>query len=1181
MFSTSRFRAPHTFISLVAVLAMVFQTADGQSNVDLPRYPSISPDGSTVAFSWRGDLWTVASRGGQAVRLSGNPFDETRSAWSPDGTRIAFNSDRSGYTNIHMMNADGTDVRQVSISDRSAYLQGFGVDEDGNEVLTFHSYLEGDLYRAPRPYMIRSEGGDLLRLHDAFGEEAVVSPDGRYVAFTRGNMSWTRRDYRGPDDRDIWLFDREDETYHQLTHWEGQDGAARWVGSDTIYFMSDRELDTANLYRMTIEHDDNNGVTASEPVRLTAFEDHDIWDFDVAANGSTAVMHVWDSLYTLDLRRADATPRTLDITASEDDADNYELKSINRDVDVAALSPDGQVMAYVAYGRVYVRNIDDHSPTRRVSPDDSHARATDLAWSPDGLTLYFVDDSDGTESIYAATVAQTRDELRESYEVAIEALEEPEDATVPEGDSDAAENDAVGTEGESRDDADEPDDDEGDDDTDDNADDESDDEEEPDPDRPDPKRWHDALRFSIEPVVQTATNDRNPSPSPCGRYLAYRSTRGTVEVLNLETNETHALLDHWDRGTHWTWSPDSRYIAYSRNNLNFSSDVWVIPVDGTADDAINITRHPRNDINPNWSADGKILSFRSNRTNDDYDVWMVYLDKSLESLNTKEREEYHKEAADAAKKRKPLKTLAPDETRDVPDSLTDDLDFEYAWQRLRRLTSLPGSQGNHIMTPGGDRYIFSARIGDESGLYSVDYRGDDRERLGSFASVQHMNLAGDRVVVVQSSRGALMRPEGGSTDHYDISDRYRIDLKAQSEQKFIEAARTLGEVFYHPTMKGLDWDGLTEEYLDLARNTRTASEFNAVAARLLGELNGSHLGISARGPTSPLRQSLGRIGTHHERVQIDVGDGEGMRDGYRITHIIPESPAATATTPLDVGDVISHVDFVPFGPTDTVESLLQDRSGEEVALTIHRHVDSDNADNATIEFHTLLTPVSWGAQRGLIYEAWQERNRQLVAEWSDGRIGYAHIQGMNQPSLDEFVRDLYAAAYDRDALIIDVRNNGGGWTTDRVLASIMVQPHAYTVPRGADVHDKTVYPQDRLFIPRYVLPINMLCNEKSFSNAEIISHAFKTLERGTLVGQQTAGGVISTGGTTLIDGTRVRLPFRGWYVMDGTDMENNGAVPDILVPQTPEDESRDYDEQLKAAVDDLLGRLDDQAAAVR
>ena len=179
---------------------------------------------------------------------------------------------------------------------------------------------------------------------------------------------------------------------------------------------------------------------------------------------------------------------------------------------------------------------------------------------------------------------------------------------------------------------------------------------------------------------------------------------------------------------------------------------------------------------------------------------------------------------------------------------------------------------------------------------------------------------------------------------------------------------------------------------------------------------------------------------------------------------------------------------------------------------------------------------------------------------------------MDQASLDRFERDLYAAAAGREGLLVDVRNNGGGSTADRLLASIDVRPHAVAVPREGD-RGRASYPQDRLFIQRYTLPMAMLCNEKSFSNAEIISHAFRTLGRGPLVGQQTAGGVISTGSESLVDGTTVRMPFRGWYLPDGRDMEENGAMPDLVVVQTPEDESAGRDRQLERAVEALLGRL--------
>jgi tricorn protease len=182
---------------------------------------------------------------------------------------------------------------------------------------------------------------------------------------------------------------------------------------------------------------------------------------------------------------------------------------------------------------------------------------------------------------------------------------------------------------------------------------------------------------------------------------------------------------------------------------------------------------------------------------------------------------------------------------------------------------------------------------------------------------------------------------------------------------------------------------------------------------------------------------------------------------------------------------------------------------------------------------------------------------------------------MNQASVRVFERDLYASAHGKDGLIIDVRDNGGGSTTDILLSSLTAPNHAYTVPRGADPdavpHD--AYPRDRRLIYGYTRPISVICNQHSFSNAEIFSHAIKTIGRGTLVGETTFGGVISTGSRRLIDGTSVRMPFRGWYLPDGTDMENNGAEPDLRVPQTPQDEVAGRDPQLEAAVEELLSRV--------
>lgn len=1257
--------------------------ASAAGNVDLPRFPSISPDGTEVVFSWRGDLWKaqLPSRNSgstdnnlRAVRLTSHPMNEHRSAWSPDGRTIAFESDRDGYQNVYLMNADGTNIRQVTRSDRSFTLTGF--TPDGGSLLG-HASREGDVYRALRPYSVSVNGGEITRVHDAFGNMPVVSPDGKFVAFERGGSSWDRRHYRGPDDRDVWVYTKPEGDqpggFTAITTWEGNDGQPAWGSSGTIYFLSDRELDTVNLYSIQM------GQPDARAQRLTSFEGVDVQSFSVNADGSKAVLHVWDTLYSLNLGRSSASPVALNITAPEDELTNYEIKPIGREVTEARLSPDGQVMAYIAYGEVFVRNVDDDSPTRRVT--NNHARETDIAWSPDGTRLYFVSDADGTHSIYAATVTLTRSELRESLEKTIGDLgvsgsgaapdegsnDEPESPAEAEGGivgdwsgqatgmapvtggaevipmtmrisrsgnaititleamgstytSNVVEFDASsgsiraeftiddamttltgqltgntmsgqwetpfnGLSGEwtatravaaaeqPEATAEEPD-----------A--EASEEESEDlPNRLDPKRWHDAMQFETQAIIQTEHNDARVTPTPCGTKLSFTRDMSDVVLHDLVTGEERVLIETWDMRSEWRFSPDGRYVAYAINDMDFNTDVHVIPVDGSYG-PMNISMHPDNDYMPRWSHDGKILVFLSERADNQIDVYRVYLDPDLASLQGKELEAYYKDAADQAKKIKPLDPIdfeelarkheagefEREEFKGEPPFTQEDLSLAYL--RLDRMTNLDGSEWNLEMTPAADRIVFSGVVDGSSALWSIDWKRGDRKRLTGTGSVQHLSHDGKKIVLVSGSQARTVNAAGGADSLHPISYDMTIDLAEQSKWKFKDAARTLGMTFYHDDMKGLDWDGLTERYAELAARARTTSEFTDVGARMLGELNASHLGI-----TPPSRVSSD-VSVPNGRLGIDYTH---TGDSIRVDRVLHQSPVSTGAMALKEGDHIVMVNFVDVDPMTSYEELFKGRVNEETVVTVHRPLENfeesrreslaARATDGMVEINLLVTPISYGQEVNLRYDQWQLDRARKVAELSNGRIGYLHIRGMNMSSLEEFERDLFAAGYGKDGLIVDVRNNGGGSTADLVLSSIMVRPHAYTVARNGDLSYTDGYPRDRLFIQRYTKPMSMMCNEKSFSNAEIVSHAFKTLERGTLVGQQTYGGVISTGAFTLVDGTRVRQPFRGWYLPDGTDMENNGAMPDIVITQTPEDESVDADEQLQAAVRELLGRL--------
>ncbi|MEM9372501.1 MAG: S41 family peptidase [Planctomycetota bacterium] len=1132
-------------------LGAAFGGAASGGEVGLPRFPSISPDGERIVFSWRGDLWRVDSDGGEAVRLTSHPADETRSAWSPDGGWIAFESTRSGRRAIHVMRPDGTESRKVTSRDGTLTLGGWSAD--GRRILV-HGRVEGDVYRGSRPYSVPVEGGPLTRLHDAFGESADAHGDGERYLFERGGSSWTRRHYRGPDDRDVFVFDDGADTFTRLTSWEGNDGHARWRDKDTVIYLSDRADEMVRLWSMEIDGGED------EAIQLTENSDRDITAFDVSADGKALVFTKWDGLYTARFRgRRIGEPERLVVTAPDDAFPKRELRDVDSQVSEARLSPDGKVMALVAFGDVFVRAIEEGSPTRRVTQGMSRER--DISWSPDMSRLYFVSDGSGSESIYAATVTLTRDDIRDSFE---EKTGEPDDPDADQEAEEAAEdaeaaesaegNDTAESEGEA-------------------AEETEDDEEKPDY----AGRWADALRFETQDILVRDTSDRLPAPSPDGTKLAFRRTRGDLVVLDLITGDEKTLLEAWDYGMEFRWSPTGEHIAYAVDNENFNSDIFVVPADGSSE-AVNLSRHPDNEFSPRWSADGRMMSFISQREGDEYDVYMVMLDRKLEALSSKELGEYFEEAEKAAKKRGVIEPVVFDAdvadsvAADEPDDAGDgDADEEPAWtleslgdayRRLRRVTTYGGNEFNLEITPGAERFVFTASggAGGSTGVYSIKWDRSEEKRLASSSTVAEISRDGQKVVMLRGGQARTVKPSGGGDETVSIDATTELDHAALSSQMFDEMARTLGRTFYHPDMKGLDWAQLTADYRELAAKSYTASEFREIGTRLMGELNGSHLGVyPSPNYSSPDFRSSGRLGI----------DATPVEDGFRVDAVLPRSRTNEGEMALRAGDVITGIELEKITPGDTLDALLAGRVNVETIVTVRR--ESQDGD---VELDLLVIPVSTGAEGRLRYDAWQLANAAKVSEWSGGRLGYLHIRAMGGADLNEYERDLYASAYAREGLLIDVRSNGGGWTTDRVLASLMYPRHAYTIPRGAHPIEGQGYPRDRLYIQRYNEPVNMLCNEKSFSNAEIISHAFKTLDRGNLVGEETYGGVISTGSFTLVDGTRVRQPFRGWYLLDGTDMENHGAMPDIRIEQTPEDEASAFDRQLKAAVDDLLLRLD-------
>lgn len=1147
-----------------------------------PQYPSLTPDGEIIVFSRAGDLWTVPVGGGAAARLTSHPADELRSAISPDGSLLAFESTREGARNIYIADLSRVgDVlvagapRRLTVADSTHNLSGFNAD--GSAVL-FSSFQDREIFREERMYIAPLDGGPITRITDAHGELPSMSPEGDAVVFARGSNNGVRPKYRGPASGELWRLNLSDNSFTRLTDDRNDDIEPHAQPDGSVVYISSAD-GQYNVWRIPAQGARAVQLTDFQPTGAEYTIAHGVRDLATSRDGSKAVFAVWDTLYTLALDGNDANPRAVEVVMSAD-SDALETMRLQLDSEAteAVLSPDGQTMAIVARGEIFVRSTKEDHPTRRVTFGE--AREQDIAWSPDGARLYFVSDRDGPPSIYAAKVQIARQDLEPQEEPSEDAeLEtgEPAEEEIPEAapEGEAASGGAKGEADESEDKKEDDKEDEG----------------------PTPgERWAEAIRFTIEPVVVTEHADTRPHPSPDGDDLLFVRGRGDLMLFDIRSGDITTLQPGWDE-PEAHWASNGRHIVFSRRDLQFNSDIYLMDVRAAkvqpgseAAEPVNLTRHPDLDVAPRLSHDGKVLYFLSDRDNENwaYDVYAVFLDDSLEDLADYQLAAYFEEAAKAAGKRKPLEPVDPasaaegEETEnsdevgnaDAEAEKTDEREpFEFdsddAFLRIRRLTSIPASEGDLTITPAGNRVIFSSNVDSDSGLFSVDYRGRERKTIttGGVGSVS-TNLTGDKVTFVKGGVAHTAAPAGGETTRLAIDATVTIDADTERAQKFDEAARVFGMTFYHPTLKGLNWDRTTERYRELALQTRTAQAFTRVLATMFGEVDGSHTGSWGGDGYNAPNPNVGLLGI----------DAEPEDSGYRVTRVLRDGPADDGEHGLLAGDLISHINGDPLarnGRTHDLQAAMIGTAGKETLVTVRR-LGPGGLDAEPRERHLLLIPQSQGAETNLRYRDEVERRKTRVDDWSGGRIGYLHIRGMSAPSVRDYERDLYAAAHGKEGLIIDVRDNGGGWTTDILLASLTAPAHAYTIPRGADpeLAEFDSYPRDRRLIHAYQRPLTVLCNQNSFSNAEIFSHAIKTTGRGTLVGEQTHGSVISTGSHRLIDGTVIRIPFRGWYLPDGTDMEHNGAIPDIRVDQLPSHEAAGEDPQLRVAVEELLGRID-------
>lgn len=690
----------------------------------------------------------------------------------------------------------------------------------------------------------------------------------------------------------------------------------------------------------------------------------------------------------------------------------------------------------------------------------------------------------------------------------------------------------------------------------------------------DPKKkgLYESLRHKTAASTESKLDLREATLSPDRKKIAYLEGGTKLMIADIDEkgklSNSFALMEAWHGASGLSWSPDGRFLAYHHDDLNFNSEVYIHEVKKGAT-SHNISMHPGNDYGATWSADGSKLGFISDRSGRDADVWFLWLQREKWLAAQEELEEgyYFDEPAEEDEDEDEDKDDKKDKKKEKKVEPVQ-IDFADIHDRLQQVTSFSGSEGNVLISKDGETFYFTRydRLKKGSDIYQVKYDGSDLEALTkSGLSPNNLQWDKDYKGFYCLSRGKLkhIKAKGGKSTSYPHMAKMTIDKKAEREQVFEEAWRLINTRFYDPQFHGEDWKALKAKYKPWAMAASTDQDFSFIYNLMLGRLNASHMGLYGSGEEEVTRESTGRLG-------IEVAMKKG---GAEVTRVVALSPADRSKNNLQVGDLITEVNGLPVKPSDNFYAHLAETASEPVLMKVKRK--SGGSEEIVIRPSRFI-----GSE---LYEEWVRGRKELVEKYSEGRLGYIHIRGMDMPSFERFERELMASGHGKEGIVIDVRFNGGGWTTDYLMAVLNVRQHAYTVPRGAAKNLAKEHPNfanyypysERLPLAAWTKPSIAMCNQNSYSNAEIFSHAYKSLGLGTLVGQPTFGAVISTGGSRLLNGSFVRLPFRGWYVKNsGMNMENGPAVPDILVENPPASRAQGEDLQLKTAVNELLKQID-------
>ncbi len=640
--------------------------------------------------------------------------------------------------------------------------------------------------------------------------------------------------------------------------------------------------------------------------------------------------------------------------------------------------------------------------------------------------------------------------------------------------------------------------------------------------------------------------------SPDGEKIVYHVKSKGLYMADREGKEKRLLLET-EFIEDVSFSGDGRWLTYSRMVDGWNYDVFIMSVETGKE--YDVSMLPGAEFDPFFSDDGKRLVFTGfgDREADIFAVWLTLEEHQKYREEEEDEEDQSGDKDEAAEKSKEKDKKEEEKKAEEKEAEKVEIDLVDIHKRVEKVVSTRGYNRKAALSPDGKTFVFVSNALDKWGLFTYT------EEEGALKKIADMNASwlkwsqdGSKIYYLKHNGNlGSIDPQSGAAAPINFNGKMDVDRREEFKQMYREAWNAIKYNFYDPNLHGADWDAAYEKYYPLVEHSRSTREIHHAIRMMLGELNASHLGIWKSGD---------RKGKDTGYIGVRLGDYEKGK-GYPVIDVIPESPADREESKIRVGEYIHAVDRKTVTPEQTIAVYFNDTIDE---LTEIELLSLDSKPERRI---VTLKPVSYWKYYRQAYEQWVEQKRAMVEEISGGKIGYAHIRSMNHSSLRQFERDLFSYNWNKEALIIDVRYNPGGHIHNQLIDLLQGEAFGYSLPRNG----KKQYQPD--FVWRK--PSALLINERSFSDAEVFPNAYQTLGIGKVIGTPTFGGVIGTGGMSLLDGSWFRLPWIGWYTIDGRNMENTGAEPDILIERLPTEIEEGKDSQLVKAVEVLMDELND------